>query len=261
MDGYPEDSIDAMETRCQGLQNQKWDNELLETTRRGTDATLQGANIEVTNESSHSVIVNGKGIRQQAGLLHGVTDQNGTFESAAVSLPCRNYVWRENDATDMDNNGAPDGYKNEGQLTGSFEIRKTGRSWMTSSDKADRNNVKRAAWSSRNGRWRRIAGVTETVVTGGGSSIRISSEISGSGSTPAFPRDSWTSRKARRIRRARHRLPGRTSRSTTNPRITSWWTERVYEPGRRSRRSRPMGTDYGSRRRSGSCTHLHRRWK
>ena len=123
VDGYPEEGIDAMENPVLGgFKIQKWDNELLETTPQG-DATLQGANIEVTNESSHSVIVNGKEYANGQVCFTGVTNQNGTFESAANVLPYGNYVWRENDATDMDNNGAPDGYKNEGQLTGSFEIR------------------------------------------------------------------------------------------------------------------------------------------
>jgi hypothetical protein len=153
VDGYPKEGIDAMENPfLGGFKIQKWDNELLETTPQG-DATLQGANIEVTNESSHSVIVNGKEYANGQVCFTGVTDQNGTFESAANVLPYGNYVWRENDATDMDNNGAPDGYKNEGQLTGSFEIREDGKVVdMTSSDKADRNNVKRggvviAKWS------------------------------------------------------------------------------------------------------------------
>jgi hypothetical protein len=170
VNGYPEEGIDAMENPVLGgFKIQKWDNELLETAPQG-DATLQGANIEVTNESSHSVIVNGKEYANGQVCFTGVTDQNGTFESAANVLPYGNYVWRENDATDMDNNGAPDGYKNEGQLTGSFEIREDGKIVdMTSSDKADRNNVKRggvviAKWSLETDRR-----VTETdQVTGGG---------------------------------------------------------------------------------------------
>ena len=101
-----------------GVQFGKWDNESNTQKAQGA-ATLEGAEFEITNQSAHDVIVNGKTYKKGEVVATLVTDENGIAKSAKELLPYGKYSYEETKE--------PKGYLPTGSgLTGTFEIKENG---------------------------------------------------------------------------------------------------------------------------------------
>ena len=117
-----------------GVQLGKWDNESKTQKAQGS-ATLEGAEFEITNESAHDVIVNGKTYKKGEVVAKLVTNEEGIAKSAADLLPYGKYSYEETKA--------PTGYLATGSgLTGTFEIKEDGVIVdLNKKDTAIKNNV------------------------------------------------------------------------------------------------------------------------
>ena len=117
-----------------GVQLGKWDNESNTQKAQGA-ATLAGAEFEITNQSSHDVIVNGKTYKKGQVVATLVTDENGIAKSAKDLLPYGKYSYEETKE--------PKGYLPTGSgLTGTFEIKENGVIVdLNKKDTAIKNNV------------------------------------------------------------------------------------------------------------------------
>ena len=117
-----------------GVQLGKWDNESNTQKAQGA-ATLEGAEFEITNESAHDVIVNGKTYKKGEVVAKLVTNEEGIAKSAADLLPYGKYSYEETKA--------PTGYLATGSgLTGTFEIKEDGVIVdLNKKDTAIKNNV------------------------------------------------------------------------------------------------------------------------
>ncbi len=77
-----------------GVQLGKWDNELNTQNPQG-EATLEGTEFAIVNESSYSVIVNGKTYKKGEVVATLVADKNGIVKSAKDLLPYGKYSYKE----------------------------------------------------------------------------------------------------------------------------------------------------------------------
>ncbi len=101
-----------------GVKLGKWDNESNTQKAQGA-ATLEGAEFEIVNQSSHDVIVNGKTYKRGQVVATLVTNKKGIAESAKDLLPYGKYSYEETKA--------PKGYLATGSgLTGMFTIKENG---------------------------------------------------------------------------------------------------------------------------------------
>ncbi len=101
-----------------GVKLGKWDNESNTQKAQGA-ATLEGAEFEIVNQSSHDVIVNGKTYKRGQVVATLVTNKKGIAESAKDLLPYGKYSYEETKA--------PKGYLATGSgLTGIFTIKENG---------------------------------------------------------------------------------------------------------------------------------------
>ncbi len=117
-----------------GAQLGKWDNESKTQKAQGA-ASLEGAEFEITNESAHDVIVNGKTYKKGEVVAKLVSNEKGIAKSAADLLPYGKYSYEETKA--------PTGYLATGSgLTGTFEIKEDGVIVdLNKKDTAIKNNV------------------------------------------------------------------------------------------------------------------------
>lgn len=100
-----------------GVRIQKYDYDTRTTTPQG-EASLQGAEIEIINESIGPVAVNGTTYAPGQTVLTLTTDEYGVAQTALNALPYGDYRWRETKA--------PFGYLLSGVLEGTFSIRDNG---------------------------------------------------------------------------------------------------------------------------------------
>ena len=117
-----------------GVQLGKWDNESNTQKAQGA-AILAGAEFEITNQSSHDVIMNGKTYKKGQVVATLVTDENGIAKSVKDLLPYGKYSYEETKE--------PKGYLPTGSgLTGTFEIKENGVIVdLNKKDTAIKNNV------------------------------------------------------------------------------------------------------------------------
>ena len=101
-----------------GVKLGKWDIEANAQIPLG-GATLEGAEFTITNESSHSVIVNGKTYKKGEVITTLTTNAKGIAETSNTLLPYGTYSYKETKP--------PKGYNATGSgLSGTFKIRENG---------------------------------------------------------------------------------------------------------------------------------------
>ena len=107
-----------------GVKVQKRDAETGGTTPQG-NATLEGAQFAIINNSTQPVRVNGKTYQKGETVVTLTTDKNGAAQTAADLLPYGDYLLKETKA--------PNGYQLSGTLQQSFSIRENGK-WVELTD-------------------------------------------------------------------------------------------------------------------------------
>ncbi len=100
-----------------GVMIQKRDSETGKDEAQG-DAVLAGAAFDITNGSTHAVVVGGTEYAPGEVVLTITTDETGLAQTAADALPYGTYKIVETEA--------PEGYLNEGELERTFTIREDG---------------------------------------------------------------------------------------------------------------------------------------
>ena len=116
-----------------GVSIQKYDYDTKTATPQG-EASLQGAEIEIINESTGPVAVNGTTYQSGDTVLTLTTDESGIAQTALDALPYGDYRWRETKA--------PFGYLLSGVLEGTFSVRENGvMVELTASDNGAQDKV------------------------------------------------------------------------------------------------------------------------
>ncbi|MFQ9393333.1 MAG: SpaA isopeptide-forming pilin-related protein [Lachnospiraceae bacterium] len=101
LEDKPGEIVDLTETPVRdqvirgGFALSKWDLELNEPGKSQGDATLEGAEFTLTNESEHSVLVNGRKIAPGEVIDTFRTDAEGKIETAKDLLPYGSYKLEE----------------------------------------------------------------------------------------------------------------------------------------------------------------------
>ncbi len=138
-DGEVEEITVDDEIKRGGVEIYKYDNET--TTKQG-DASLQGAEFAIINDSKHAVYVDTDGDGTMEKYAVGdtittiITDEYGYASTSSDLLPYGSYIIKETTA--------PTGYLGTGVTERSFTIREDGMIVdMTDTSKSIRNNVKR----------------------------------------------------------------------------------------------------------------------
>ena len=139
----PGEIVDLTETPVRdqvirgGFALSKWDLELNEPGKFQGDATLEGAEFTLTNESEHSVLVNGRKIAPGEVIDTFRTDAEGKIETAKDLLPYGSYKLEET--------CPPTGYTRDGEnLSRIFKVRKNGKVYrFDEENSAAKNRVSR----------------------------------------------------------------------------------------------------------------------
>ena len=127
-----------------GVAVEKWDSELDQRVPQG-DGTLEGAEIQIISQNTHTVLVGEKEYKKGDVITTLKTDKDGKASTAADYLPYGNYQLKET--------VPPTGYTSGGTIIRDFEIREDGKIvQMTDTDTAIKNEVIRggvtiAKWS------------------------------------------------------------------------------------------------------------------
>lgn len=143
-------------------------NDMQTGTKSQGDATFAGAEFSIINRSENAVFVDGKEYGKDAVVKVITTDQNGTAQTAADSLPYGEYTITETKA--------PEGYLNEGILERDFSIRIDGE-MVDLTKEPITNDVIRGGVQIQ--KWDRELGKSEALAGGDYSRAEAGSKLTG----------------------------------------------------------------------------------